>query len=621
MTGLSPSADRREARGNVPRPADGIPGAQAVYLRASIPAIVIAAICVAGTAAVLAVGGSAGMLRALVIGIVCCVVAMLVITLLAASAIGRQLSGQLTAIRMQAMRGQEDLQRMTEQAMRGERPVTPAAIPPPGRAASADPFRLLAYDLSQVQQTAGEAILQVAERTHGRSDQRVEIFVNLARRMQSLVHREIEMLDSLEAQVEDPDLLKGLFTVDHLATRMRRQSESLAVLGGSASRRQWTRQVTMHEVLRAAVAEVEQYSRVKIVPPVEGTVRGAAVADVIHLIAELVENATKFSAPRTQALLRAQQVTAGIAIEIEDRGLGMLPADQQRMNGLLAEPGRIDLDELLRDGRIGLYVVSTLARRHDIRVQLQGNIYGGTSAVVVLPRALLQESGERQLPRSSAGSRDSGPLRSGVGGETVRGSATAAAGQGRYPAGSDSDAEPELVPAGGPASTLTGGTFPGRTFSSDTASSGTGTYGTTSYGTTSYGTGTYGTGSYGSVADGPNAVTGPIPAVESPVPGYPAPQSAVPADRPPLPTRSVPPTSSALSQSAESSGERPPLPRRQAQTSLASQLRDGSGTGPSHARSSEPLQDHTPGLMADFLRGVSRSEDEDPRSDADGTAR
>jgi signal transduction histidine kinase len=622
MTGQSPSADRREARGNVPRPADGIPGTQAVYLRASIPAIVIAAICVAGAVAVLAVGGSSGVLRGVVIGIACCVVAMLVITLLAANSVGRQLSGQLTAIRMQAMRGQEDLQRMTEQAMRGERPVTPAAIPPPGRAASADPFRLLAYDLSQVQQTAGQAILQVAERTHGRSDQRVEIFVNLARRMQSLVHREIEMLDSLEAQVEDPDLLKGLFTVDHLATRMRRQSESLAVLGGSASRRQWTRQVTMHEVLRAAVAEVEQYSRVKIVPPVEGTMRGAAVADVIHLIAELVENATKFSAPRTQALLRAQQVTAGIAIEIEDRGLGMLPADQQRMNGLLAEPGRIDLDELLRDGRIGLYVVSTLARRHDIRVQLQGNIYGGTSAVVVLPRALLQESGERQLPRSNAGSRDSGPLRSGVGGETIRGTATTVGGPGRYPTDSDSDAERELVSAGGgSASTFTGGTFSGRTFSSDTASSGVASSGAGSYATTSFGTGSYGTDSYGSTADGPNAVTGPIPAVESPVPGYPAPRSTVPAERPPLPARPVPPMSSGLSQSAESSGERPPLPRRQAQTSLASQLRDGPGTGPSHARSSEPLQDHTPGLMADFLRGVSRSEDEDPRPDADGTAR
>jgi signal transduction histidine kinase len=535
---------------------------------------------VIGAAVVFATGGSAGVLRGAVVAIACCAVAMPVIAILAANTVGRQLAGQLTAVRMQALRGQEELQRMTEQAMRGERPAPPAVAPPPGRVASADPFRLLAYDLSQVQQTAGQAILQVAERTHGRSDQRVEIFVNLARRMQSLVHREIEMLDALEAQVEDPDLLKGLFTVDHLATRMRRQSESLAVLGGSASRRQWTRQVTMHEVLRAAVAEVEQYSRVKIVPPVEGLVRGAAVADIIHLIAELVENATKFSAPRTQALLRAQQVAAGVAVEIEDRGLGMLPADQQRMNSLLAEPGRIDLDELLRDGRIGLYVVSTLARRHDIRVQLQGNIYGGTSAVVVLPRALLQESDERQLSRSSAGSRDSGPMRGGAFGETTRDSTTIAGGvQGA--ADSAFGAERELVTAGGAsASALSAGT----------------------------------------AAAGPNAVTGPIAAVQPTVSGYPAPRSAVSAE-PPLPSR---PMSSA---SSESSGERlsqqrPPLPRRQAQASLAAQLRDSSSdVGSPVVRSADPLQDHTPGLVADFLRGVGRSEDEDPRPESDGTTR
>src|SRR5450756_1137712 len=252
------------------------------------------------------------------------------------------------------------------------------------------------------------AVLAVADKVlSGRADQRVEIFVNLARRMQSLVHREIELLDDLEAQVEDPDLLKGLFTVDHLATRMRRQSESLAVLGGSASRRQWTRQVTMHEVLRAAVAEVEHYSRVKVVPPVEGVLRGAAVTDVIHLIAELVETATKFSAPQTTALLRAQHVSAGLAIEVEDRGLGIPVADQQRMNDLLADPSRMDIDELLRDGRIGLYVVASLARRHGIKVRLQNNIYGGTQAVVVLPKQLLEQpEADRALPRGDFGEED-----------------------------------------------------------------------------------------------------------------------------------------------------------------------------------------------------------------------
>ena len=558
MTGLSPPAGRRETRGYETRQTGGIPGAHAVYLRASIPVTLIAAACVAGAVTVLALGGSADVLRATVVGITGGVVVIVVVVMMAANTVGHHLASHLSTFRTQVMRGQEELQRMTDQAMRGERPALPAAVQPPGRVASADPFRLLAYDLGQVQQTAGQAILQVAERTHGRSEQRVEIFMNLARRMQSLVHREIEMLDALEAQVEDPDLLKGLFTVDHLATRMRRQSESLAVLGGSTSRRQWTRQITMHEVLRAAVAEVEHYARVKIVPPVEGLVRGPAVADIVHLVAELVENATKFSAPRTQTLLRAQQVTAGVAIEIEDRGLGLLPADQLRMNALLAEPGRIDLEELLRDGRIGLYVVSTLARRHEIRVQLQGNIYGGTSAVLVLPWALLAESGERELSRGGAGSRDSGPMS--AGGQAVPAAETTRPGleATRNRADQGSGAERELVAAGG--GTAAGGAAAGAAVNGGVITP------------------------HGGSANGASASEG------GRGPSWP--------------------------------DGRPPLPRRQAQASIAAQLRNRpADTSSAPPTRSEPPQDHTPGLMADFLRGVNRSEDEDIWPDSDGIVR
>ena len=224
---------------------------------------------------------------------------------------------------------------------------------------------------------------------------RVGIFVNLARRLQSLVHREIEQLDELENQVEDPDLLKGLFSVDHLATRIRRHAENLAVLGGATSHRQWSRPVNVYEALRSAVAEVEQYARVKLVRPIEGTLKGHAVADVIHLVAELVENATTFSAPQTQVLLRVQRVRAGLAIEVEDRGLGMEQHERDRYNKMLSAPDDVDLDELLADGRIGLYVVSSLARRHNLTVQLQSNIFGGTQAVTVLGEDLLGDAPER----------------------------------------------------------------------------------------------------------------------------------------------------------------------------------------------------------------------------------
>lgn len=522
MTGLSPFANSRDERGHGARSAHAMPGTRTIYLRVSVvPAAVIAVFCLAAAVYALAGQHPVATVRETLGGVAAGVVLMLIASCAAAGAVSRKMTGQVKAARALAQRGQAEVQQMTERLLRGERPAPPIAAQ--GHVPDDDPFGLLARDLEQSQYVAWQAVQRVADRVSGgRTDQRVQIFVNLARRMQSLVHREIELLDDLEAKVEDPELLKGLFTVDHLATRMRRQSESLAVLGGSVSRRQWTRQVTMHEVLRAAIAEVEQYSRVKVVPPVEGVLRGAAVSDVIHLIAELVENATKFSPPRTTALLRAQKVAAGVAIEVEDRGLGILRADQQRMNALLNDPGTIDIDELLRDGRIGLFVVSTLARRHGIRVQLQHNIFGGTQAVVVLPGTLL-EDGDREPQRGEWG---------------------------------EDQHQPEPIPALAQAVT----------------------------------------------PDGYAELHARMPDSHA---GLPAGISDSYAG---LSTRSSDGYEGSLA-------ERPPLPRRQVQASLAPQLRDRRGDSP--GRPADPSAEQMPGLMADFLRGFSLSEDEDsPASDA-----
>lgn len=307
---------------------------------------------------------------------------------LAANRIATTVLGRCLALRRASAQGQADLQRVVEQLRNGE-PV-PARRPPHNLAPGSDAFELLAQELGRQQEAAVAAVVQASRlNEHTGEDQKVEVFVNLARRLQSLVHREIQLLDELEHEVEDPDLLKGLFHVDHLATRIRRHAENLAVLGGAVSRRQWSNPVTMTEVLRSAIAEVEQYPRVKLVPPIDGTLRGHAVADVIHLLAELVENATVFSAPQTQVLLRAQHVTAGLALEVEDRGLGMPGDERKRMNALLADPDQVNVARLLQDGRIGLFVVASLARRHGIAVRLQSNIYGGTQAVLVLPQTLL----------------------------------------------------------------------------------------------------------------------------------------------------------------------------------------------------------------------------------------
>ncbi|MFD7222227.1 ATP-binding protein [Streptomyces sp. NPDC059892] len=320
--------------------------------------------------------------------------ALLAFAAIAAAALGAERTAKsvldrCNAMRRSSARGQAELRAVVEQLRRGDRvPVRPAPAPPavPG----GDEFDLLAQELGRSRDAAIAAVVQASRLSSSVGDeQKVEVFVNLARRLQSLVHREIQLLDELENEVEDPELLKGLFHVDHLATRIRRHAENLAVLGGAISRRQWSRPVTMTEVLRSAIAEVEQYPRIKLVPPIDGTLRGHAVADVIHLLAELVENATAFSSPHTQVLLRAQHVTAGLAIEVEDRGLGMPFNEQKKMNGLLTDPDQVNVAHLLQDGRIGLFVVSALARRHGIAVRLQSNIYGGIQAVLVLPQALL----------------------------------------------------------------------------------------------------------------------------------------------------------------------------------------------------------------------------------------
>ncbi|MFD7409850.1 sensor histidine kinase [Streptomyces sp. NPDC059866] len=287
--------------------------------------------------------------------------------------------------------GRAELESLCRRLRAGEPPVRRRPELPPQT--GPDELSRLGFEIAAARHEAEAALLETAACAVGAEHsfrlEQFEVFANLARRLESLVHREIGLLDSLENEVEDPDLLKGLFRVDHLSTRIRRYAENLAVLGGANTHRQWTRPVGLTDVLRSAVAEIDQYARVKLVPPIDGTVSGHAVVDVVHLLAELLENATVFSPPQTTVHVRVEPVAAGVAIEVEDRGLGMSPAERNQMNTVLGAPDKVALGELLQDGRIGLYVVSVLAQRHDIAVQLQSNVYGGTQAVMVLPSALL----------------------------------------------------------------------------------------------------------------------------------------------------------------------------------------------------------------------------------------
>lgn len=309
-----------------------------------------------------------------------------------------------------AAEGQKNVAQLLEQVSRGERPQLPDTTTQ--SASPGNTFEVFEHTLRRGQQEALDAIVQAAAR------QQVDVFVNIAQRLHALVNRALARLDALESEVEDPDLLGGLFGVDHLVTQFRRQVESLAVMGGAVPRR-INKPVPLPTVLRQGVAEIEQYARVRVIQLPDGTLPGYAAAEVIHLLAELVENAARFSAPETQVTLRAERVPAGLAIEIDDRGLPMPPDKLQRMNQLLTRPDQFNIREQLEDGRIGLFVVAQIARRHNIKVALQRNIYGGNQAVVVLPVALLsagEESAQgpsqvmgRQDPSSRPGAARSHP--------------------------------------------------------------------------------------------------------------------------------------------------------------------------------------------------------------------
>ncbi|WNV88837.1 nitrate- and nitrite sensing domain-containing protein [Umezawaea sp. Da 62-37] len=218
------------------------------------------------------------------------------------------------------------------------------------------------------------------------------VFLDIAHRNQGLVHRQLKILDKLEREEENPEQLDALFQLDHLATRARRNAENLIILAGEQPGRQWRKPVRMIDILRAGVAETEQYVRVKVNPVPETALVGAAVADTIHLIAELVDNATAFSSPRSQVQVHSSQVPQGIVVEIEDHGLGMNPDDRARSNKMLANPPEFDAMSLRGESRLGLFVVARLADRRGIRVELRESLYGGTLALVLIPSEIVAGS-------------------------------------------------------------------------------------------------------------------------------------------------------------------------------------------------------------------------------------
>ncbi|MEV7966923.1 nitrate- and nitrite sensing domain-containing protein [Sphaerisporangium sp. NPDC088356] len=302
---------------------------------------------------------------------------------------GRSMITELGRLQVSAVElAEERLPRLVERLRRGD-DVDPATEAPglasAGTAGTAEVDRVV-HAFSAVQRTAVEAAVGQATLRKGVS----QVFLNLAWRNQALLHRQLTLLDTMERRVEEPEILEDLFKLDHLTTRMRRHAENLIILSDSAPARRWSDPVPIFDVVRSAVLEVEDYTRVTVPPmPQAPLLVGAAVADVIHLIAELVENATVFSPPDTAVHIRSMTAANGFALEVEDRGLGLSQDTLDELNAKLADPPEFDLVDT---DRLGLFVVARLAARHGIKIVLRRSPYDGTTAIVLLPSSLLATS-------------------------------------------------------------------------------------------------------------------------------------------------------------------------------------------------------------------------------------
>lgn len=261
--------------------------------------------------------------------------------------------------------------------------------------AKQDEIRQVGRALNTARRAAIEAAVEQANLRQGV----FAVFLNIARRNQALVHRQLKLVDTLERRTNDPDALQDLFRIDHLTTRMRRHAEGLIILSGAAPGRMWRRPVPVVNVVASAVGEIEDYTRVVVPPMPKVGIAGEAVADLVHLVAELLENATVFSPPGTQVTMRMGVAGLGYALEIDDRGLGMDVDQLDEANATLARAGEFDPRQT---ERLGLFVVGRLARRHGIEVTLCRSPYGGTTAVVFLPASMLADVAAPAAPAAPA---------------------------------------------------------------------------------------------------------------------------------------------------------------------------------------------------------------------------
>lgn len=269
-----------------------------------------------------------------------------------------------------------------------------------------DEMGKLGQALNLARRTAVETAVRETEQHRGFQ----RMLQRIARRTQLLIGLQLKKLDEMERGQEDPEILEGLFDLDHLTSRLRRYEENLVVLGGGQPQRRWRRPVRVIDVLRAALGEVQDYRRISIEVAEESWLAGRAIGPLVHILAELMENAAAFSKPPNPVEARATLVGRGLAVEVEDRGLGMDAEDYDALNAMMAEPPELDVVSRAEDARLGLYVVSQLASSLGLKVEFRASVYGGTRVIVMVPEELVAEPPEGADDTESRGVRATTPV-------------------------------------------------------------------------------------------------------------------------------------------------------------------------------------------------------------------
>ncbi|GAB3715718.1 sensor histidine kinase [Nocardiopsis nanhaiensis] len=297
----------------------------------------------------------------------------------------RRLTERLDCLREQILDRDADLPDIIDRAQRGTKVDVVDELPPLDEEGEDEIGQVAdAFDSAQI--TAVEAAVRQAEIRRGAN----RAFLGIAFRNQTLVQRQLRLLDEIEYREQDPDALRRLFRLDHLATRARRYADNLIILGGGQSVRRWRQPRPLVDVLRASIAETEDFDRVRLTSAPRVLMHGQVVADIVHLLAELVENATQFSPAGTPVDVGCASVAGGLLVEIEDRGLGMSEQGYAAAERTLTRPPEFDVMALPDDPRLGLFVVARLAERHGVRVWLHPSPYGGTRATALIPDSLLE---------------------------------------------------------------------------------------------------------------------------------------------------------------------------------------------------------------------------------------